>query len=73
MKMNDEQLRKAIASLRASVMGDRKVDLEETRILLDFARPLAKDNAEMADFVALLEDVRADGVITEDRVGGMFE
>ena len=66
MKMNDEQLRKAIASLRASVMGDRKIDLEETRILLDFARPLAKDNAEMADFVALLEDVRADGVITED-------
>ncbi len=29
MNMNDEQLKKAIASLRASVMGDRKVDLEE--------------------------------------------
>ena len=27
MNMNDEQLKKAIASLRASVMGDRKVDL----------------------------------------------
>ena len=32
MNMNDEQLRKAIASLRASVMGGRKVDLEETRV-----------------------------------------
>lgn len=29
MNMNHEQLKKAIASLRASVMGDRKVDLEE--------------------------------------------
>ena len=50
--------------LEKSILEDGKVDKAESELLLNFARPLAKDNPEMAEFVRLLEDVREDGVIT---------
>ncbi len=56
----------AVKRLEKDILQDSKVDKAETEILLNFARPLAKDDAEMAGFVKALEEVREDGVITPD-------
>ena len=54
----------AIRKLEAGILEDGKVDKAETELLLNFARPLAEKDPEMADFVRALEEVREDGVIT---------
>ena len=59
-------LSESVAKLRASILGDNKVDLEETRVLLDFARKNAAVDAKMVEFAKLLEQVRADGVVTKE-------
>jgi len=64
--MTKTDIKLSIAKLQKSVLGDRKIDLEETKILLDFARPLATEHAEMAEFIELLKDIRADGVVTDE-------
>ena len=59
-------LSESVEKLRASILGDNRVDLEETGILLDFARRNAAGDAKMAEFAKLLEQVRADGVVTKE-------
>lgn len=54
----------AVRRLEKSILEDGKVDKAETELLLNFARPLAKESPEMAEFVRALEEVREDGVIT---------
>ena len=66
MNIEDESVLQAIRRLEKSILEDGKVDKAETELLLDFAKPLAATNSDMADFVRALEDVRADGVITPD-------
>ena len=54
----------AARRLERSILEDGKVDKAETELLLNFARPLAETNPEMAEFVRVLDEVREDGVIT---------
>ena len=54
----------AVRRLEKGILEDGKVDKAETELLLNFARPLAETNPEMAEFVRALEEVREDGVIT---------
>ena len=54
----------AARRLEKGILEDGKVDKAETELLLNFARPLAETNPEMAEFVRALEEVREDGVIT---------
>ena len=62
--MND--IRESIVRLEKSILEDGKVDRAEAQVLLAFAKPKAKDDAEMADFVKALEDVLEDGVVTPE-------
>ena len=76
MTTDNAAVLEAIRRLEKSVLEDGKVDKAETEILLNFAKPLAATNPEMADFVRVLEDVRADGVITPDesvRIGARLK
>ena len=66
MKIDDKEVLEVIRSFEKSVLEDGKVDKAETELLLNFARPLAAENPEMADFVKALEEVREDGVITHE-------
>ncbi len=66
MKTDNAEVLEAIKRLEKGILEDNKVDKAETEILLNFAKPLAATNSDMADFVRVLEDVRADGVITAD-------
>ena len=66
LESENEKLLAAIRRLEKGIMEDGKVDKAETEILLNFAKPLAATNPDMADFVRALEDVRADGVITHE-------
>ena len=56
----------AARRLERSILEDGKVDKAETELLLNFARPLAETNPEMAEFVRALDEVREDGVITSE-------
>ncbi len=56
----------AARRLEKEILEDGRVDKAETTILLDFARPLAKSDKEMAGFVQALEEVREDGIITPE-------
>ena len=72
--MND--IKEAIRKLEKSILEDGKVDRAEAQILLTFAKSLAADNAEMAEFVKILEDVLEDGVVTPDesiRIGAYLK
>ncbi len=72
--MND--IKEAIRKLEKSILEDGKVDRAEAQILLAFAKSLAADNAEMAEFVKILEDVLEDGVVTPDesvRIGAYLK
>ena len=60
------EIQEAIRKLEKGILEDGKVDKAETEILLNFAKPLAATNHDMAEFVRALEDVRADGVITHE-------
>jgi AGZA family xanthine/uracil permease-like MFS transporter len=62
----NEKMLEAIKRLEKSIMEDGKVDRAESEILLNFAKPLAATNPDMADFVRALEDVRADGIVTHE-------
>ena len=66
MNADNESVLQAIRRLEKSILEDGKVDKAETELLLEFAKPLAATNPDMADFVRALEDVRADGIITPD-------
>ena len=66
LESENEKLLAVIRHLEKGIMEDGKVDKAETEILLNFAKPLAATNPDMADFVRALEDVRADGVITHE-------
>ncbi len=66
MKTDNAEVLEAIKRLEKSILEDNKVDKAETEILLNFAKPLAATNSDMADFVRVIEDVRADGVVTPD-------
>lgn len=66
MSIMSEKELAAVKRLEKSILEDGKVDRAEAQILLAFARPLATENAEMADFVKTLEDVLEDGVVTAD-------
>ncbi len=65
-EIDNKTVQEAIRRLETSIMEDGKVDKAETELLLNFAKPLAATNSDMADFVRALEDVRADGVITHE-------
>ena len=62
--MASEDLQASIAKLEKAVLEDGKVDRAEAQVLLDFAKPRAAGNAEMTEFVELLEEALADGVVT---------
>ena len=64
--MNTSNIKASIAKLQKSVLGDHRIDLEETQVLLDFAKPLAAEHAEMAEFITLLDEIREDGIVDED-------
>lgn len=64
MNTIDAEVLAAIKRLETSILEDGRVDKAETELLLNFARPLAETNPEMAEFVRALEEVREDGVIT---------
>ena len=69
-------IKEAIRKLEKSILEDGKVDRAEAQILLAFAKSLAADNAEMAEFVKILEDVLEDGVVTPDesvRIGAYLK
>ncbi len=66
MNQLDEKTLTAIKNLERDILQDGRVDKAETEILLNFARPLAATDKEMADFVKALEEVREDGVVTGD-------
>ena len=69
-------IKEAISKLEKSILEDGKVDRAEAQILLAFAKSLAADNAEMAEFVKILEDVLEDGVVTPDesvRIGAYLK
>ena len=64
LKIDNESVLAAIRRLEKSILEDNRVDKTEVDILLGFARSLAPTNADMAEFVRALEEVREDGVIT---------
>ncbi len=69
-------IKEAISKLEKSILEDGKVDRAEAQILLAFAKSLSADNAEMAEFVKILEDVLEDGVVTPDesvRIGAYLK
>ena len=66
MDQLDEKTLAAIKRLEEDILRDGRVDKAETEILLNFARPLAATDKEMAEFVRALEEVREDGVVTGD-------
>jgi AGZA family xanthine/uracil permease-like MFS transporter len=66
METDNAKVLETIRSLEKSILEDGKVDKAETELLLNFAKPLAPTNSDMADFVRALEDVRADGIITPE-------
>lgn len=66
MEQLDEKTLAAIKRLEEDILRDGRVDKAETEILLNFARPLAATDKEMAEFVRVLEEVREDGVVTGD-------
>ena len=66
MDTDNSRMLETVRSLEKSILEDGKVDKAETELLLNFAKPLAATNPDMADFVRALEDVRADGVITPE-------
>ena len=73
MKIEDKKLLATIERVRRTVVDDMRIDKAEALELLAFARSLAPQYAEMAEFVRLLEKVLADGKVTQEesvRVGG---
>ena len=66
MTAENEKLLKLIRNVRLTVMADHRVDLDEAKALLGIAEKYAPENAGMADFVVLLKDVLADGVVDEE-------
>jgi len=59
-------LRKGLVNLRSEIVRDGKVDLQESAILLRAMEPFVASGKMVADFVAALREVRADGVITPE-------
>ena len=49
-----------------SMLADGKIDLQETEVLLAYARTQQERNSRFREFVRLLEDVREDGVVTKE-------
>ena len=73
MKIEDKKLLATIENVRRTVVDDMRVDKPEVMELLAFARPLAPQYAEMAEFVRLLEKILEDGKVTPEesaQVGG---
>ena len=54
MEEDNAKVLEAIRRLEASILEDGKVDKAETELLLNFAKPLAPTNSDMADFVRAL-------------------
>ena len=65
MTAENEKLLKLIKGVRLTVLADHKVDLDEAKALLALANKYAPDNANMADFAALLTDILKDGIVDE--------
>ena len=66
LSADDEAFREMLATFRAGVLADGKVDFGETLSLLRIVGPVAKAKGGVyADFRELLLRTRADGVITE--------
>ena len=59
-------VKEALKKFEASILEDGRVDRGEAEILLNFARPLAGTDPEMAEFVQLLEQVLKDGKVTAE-------
>ena len=69
-------IKESIRKLEKTILEDGKVDRAEAQILLAFAKSRTADNAEMAEFAKLLEDVLEDGVVTGEesiRVGAFLK
>ena len=69
-------IKESIRKLERTILEDGKVDRAEAQILLAFAKSRTADNAEMAEFAKLLEDVLEDGVVTGEesiRVGAFLK
>ena len=59
-------VKEALKKFEASILEDGRIDRGEAEILLNFARPLAGTDPEMAEFVQLLEKVLEDGKVTAE-------
>ena len=55
-----------LRGLKNFVGADGKVDLRESDAMLGLVKPFADQDSDCAALVALLEDVRADGKVTEE-------
>ena len=69
-------IKESIRKLERTILEDGRVDRAEAQILLAFAQSRTADNAEMAEFAKLLEDVLEDGVVTGEesiRVGAFLK
>ena len=55
-----------LKGLKNFVGADGKVDLRETEAMLGMVKPFAAQDADCAALTKLLEDVRADGKVTEE-------
>ena len=76
MEVLSDKMLEAVKRLQEEILKDNKVDKAETELLLNFARPLAEHDKEMAGFVKALEEVREDGVITPEeslRIGAYLK
>ena len=62
--MND--IKETIRRLERHILEDGKVDRSEAMLLLAYAKQRAAESAEMAEFVAALEAVLEDGVVTPE-------
>ena len=58
--------RQLMAALRGYVGADGKVDLRETESMLGLVLPFAASNPDCAELVKVLEEIRADGKVTDE-------
>lgn len=59
-------IRSALQRLRHEIADDGRIDYGESALLLEALRPLAESDRRIADLAAMIEDFRADGVVTRE-------
>jgi len=59
-------LREALVKLRREIADDGRIDFNESTLLEEALAPYAEGDRAMADLLALLREMRSDGVLTAD-------